>query len=164
MQCRKDHLERRLAREAGMGIDRNPSAVVSDGDPIASTELDLDPSRISGNRFVHGIIEDLCGQVMQPALIRGSDIHAGAAANGLQPLENLDVLGGVAVDGLGRGCVEKIRHGANIWRVGAGASSIQYEAILWPPDVGRLFDASGFLLRLAVWSEGTLAYAGSLRL
>ena len=47
-------------------------------------------------RLVHRIVEDLGRQVMQRRLIRAADIHARPAAHGLEPFQNLDVLGGVA--------------------------------------------------------------------
>ncbi len=93
MQRRQNDLERRLVWEARMRIDRNPAAVVAHGQPIAGSELDLDARRVAGNRLVHGVVEDLGGEVMQAALVGAADIHAGAATDRLQPLEHLDVLG-----------------------------------------------------------------------
>jgi hypothetical protein len=34
--------------------------------------------------------------MMQRVLIRAANIHAGAAADGLQPLQHLNILGGIA--------------------------------------------------------------------
>src|SRR3546814_8758817 len=53
------------------------------------------------------LVDHLCGKVMKRAFVGAADIHAGAAANGFEPLENLDLRGVVAV-GRGRGVVEQI--------------------------------------------------------
>jgi len=105
-----DHLERRLAREARVRVDRNAAAVVGDGQAIAGRELDLDPGGKAGDRFVHAIVDDLGGEVVKRPRIGAADVHAGAAADGLEPFENLDrgcvvILG--SCRGVGR---EKISH------------------------------------------------------
>jgi hypothetical protein len=52
--------------------------------------------------------------MMQRALVRAADIHAGPAADRLQPLENLDILGGIAAALAFGLLVEKIVwHGAD---------------------------------------------------
>ena len=50
---------------------------------------------MAGHRLVHRVVEHFGGQVVQRRLVGAADIHAGAAANRLQPLQDLDVLGGV---------------------------------------------------------------------
>ena len=67
---------------------------------------------MAGDRLVHGIVEHFGDEVMQGALVGAADIHAGAAADGLQPLQDLDILGGIAgARFTGVGIVEQIRHG-----------------------------------------------------
>ncbi len=109
-----------------MRIDRNAATVVADRQPIAGGELDLDARRMAGDGLVHRVVDHLGGQVMQAAFVGAANIHAGAAADRLQPLENLDILGRIAVGRFGDGWVEKIRHGASIAWDGARASSIRY--------------------------------------
>ena len=65
----------------------------------SGVEFHLDAAGMAGHRFVHGIVENFGGQVMQRAVVGAADIHAGAAAHGLQPLQDLDVLGGIALGG-----------------------------------------------------------------
>ena len=43
----------------------------------------------TGQRLVDGVIDDLVHQVVQPALVGRADVHARAAAHGLQPLQHL---------------------------------------------------------------------------
>ena len=130
MQRCQDDLERRFVWKARMRIDRNAATVVADRQPIACGELDLDARRMAGDGLVHRVVDHLGGQVMQAAFVGAADIHAGAAADRLQPLENLNILGRIAVGRFGDGWVEKIRHGANIAWDGARASSIRY---IWKP-------------------------------
>ncbi len=92
----------------------------------------LDAGGKPGDRLVHRIVERFGGKVMQRALVGAADIHAGAAAHRLQPFEDLDVLGRIAVGGLsrvGRGrheAVEEICHGPIIGGLAPGASRMQY--------------------------------------
>ena len=79
-----------------MRIDRNAAAIVGDGDKAVGLHLDLDPVGVTGQRLVHGVVDHLGEQVMQRLLVGAADIHAGAAADRLEPFQNLDVLGGVA--------------------------------------------------------------------
>ena len=102
MEGRQDHFERRSVR------------------------LDLDTGGMSGDRLVHRIVEDFGHEMMEPALVGTADIHAGAAANRLQPLQDLDVFGGIAVTGFRRRRVEEIGHGTNIRRAGVPASRMKY--------------------------------------
>ena len=47
---------------------------------------------MAGHGFVHGVVQDFRSQMVQSAFVRAADVHAGAAANGLQAFQNLDVL------------------------------------------------------------------------
>ena len=107
VQCAHDHFERRLVLEFRMRIDRHAAAVVGDGDKAVGLHLDLDPVGMAGQRLVHGIVDHLGEQVVQRLLVGAADIHAGAAAHRLEPLQHLDMLGGVA--GLGGGAPRRRR-------------------------------------------------------
>ena len=96
VQRAHDHFERRLVLELRMRIDRDAAAVVGDADEAVGVELDLDEGGVAGQRLVHGVVDHLGEQVMQRLLVGAADIHAGAAAHRLEPLQHLDVLGGVA--------------------------------------------------------------------
>jgi hypothetical protein len=86
-----------------MWIDRDPAPVVSDANEAVGLELDLDPVGVTRERLVHRVVDHFCEEVMQRLLVGAADIHAGAAAHGLEPLQHLDVLGAVAA--VARACL-----------------------------------------------------------
>ena len=96
VQRAHDDFERGLVLELWMRIDRNAAPVIGDGDKAVGLHLDFDPVGVTGERLVHGIVDHLGEQVMQCLLVGAADIHAGAPAHRLKPLQHLDVLGGVA--------------------------------------------------------------------
>ena len=96
MQHAHDHFERGLVLEFRMRVDRNAAAVIGDADEAVRLHLDFDPVGVAGERLVHGIVDHLGEQVMQRLLVGAADIHAGAAAHRLEPLQHLDMFGGVA--------------------------------------------------------------------
>ena len=49
------------------------------------------------DRLVHGVVEHLGEEVMHGLLVGAADIHAGAPAHRLEPLQHLDVGGGVGI-------------------------------------------------------------------
>jgi hypothetical protein len=53
-------------------------------------QLHLDAVGVARHRLVHRVVEHLGHQVVQRALVGAADIHAGALADGLQPLQHLD--------------------------------------------------------------------------
>ncbi len=82
-----------------MRIDRDAAAVVADGDRVILVQLDLDPGGMAGDGLVHRVVEDLGDEVVQRAFIGAADIHAGAFADGFQPLQHLDGAGVIGVGG-----------------------------------------------------------------
>ena len=88
-----DDFERRLVLELRVRVDRDAAAVVGDGHEAVGLELDLDPGGVAGDRLVHRIVDDLGEEVVQGLLVGAADIHAGPAADRLQPLQHLDVGG-----------------------------------------------------------------------
>jgi hypothetical protein len=73
-----------------MRIDRNAAPIIGDTYRAVVLELDLDEARMSGDRLVHRIVDDLGEEMMHRLLVGAPDIHAGTAAHGLEPLEHLD--------------------------------------------------------------------------
>ena len=90
MERRQDHLQRRLVGKFGMRIDRDAAAVVGDRQSVAGVQRHLDPGRVTRHRLVHGVVDHLGEEVMQRALVGAADVHAGAAADGLEAFEHLD--------------------------------------------------------------------------
>lgn len=73
-----------------MLVNRDPAAIVGDGQAVAFFQRDLDPVGMTGDGFVHRIVEHFRREVVQGALVRAANVHAGAAADGLKPLQHLD--------------------------------------------------------------------------
>ena len=117
MQHGQDHFQRGLVREAGVRIDRDAPAIVADRQRAVGGQLHLDAAGMAGNRLVHGIVQDLGGQVVQRVGIGAADIHARPAPHRLQPLEHFDGRGIIApgrIGSAGRSAGEKIGHAAVI--------------------------------------------------
>ena len=95
---------------AHAGEDLRDLAVTSDAllDVFDRLELDLDPGGMAGDRLVHGIVEQFGHQVVHGPLVGAADIHAGAAAHRLQPLQHLDRGGVIIAGGCGGSGREKI--------------------------------------------------------
>ena len=133
MEGGEDHLQRRLARIFGVRVDRDAAAVVADGQPVARLQHDLDPAGMPRDRLVHRIVDDLGGEMVERPRIGPADIHAGAAADGLQPLQHLDG-GSVIIVGRGGGTgSEKIGHLTNA----IGAASARCQAAIGPQEAGK---------------------------
>ena len=99
VEDRVHHLEGVLARL--MPAHRHATAVVPVAHRPVGQQGDLDAVGEAGHGFVDGVVDDLPDQVVEAPHIRGADVHAGAPADGLQALEDLDALGGVAGAGAG---------------------------------------------------------------
>ena len=84
-----------------MGVHRDAAPVIADGQGTVGFQPDLDDAGMSGDRLVHGVVENFGKEVVQRPLVRAPDIHARALADGLQALEDLDVLGGIVAAGSG---------------------------------------------------------------
>ncbi len=80
-----------------MRVNRDSAAIVADRQPVLLLQPHLDEACVTGDGLVHRIVEDLGCEVVQRRLVRSADIHARPPADGLQPLQNLDVPGGVAL-------------------------------------------------------------------
>ncbi len=80
--------------ELGMHIDRNTAAIVAYRNRAIDVNRDVDLGAVAGEMFVDRVVEHLEDAVMQPALIRVADIHAGAFPDRFETLEFVD-LGGV---------------------------------------------------------------------
>ncbi len=97
-----------------MRVDGNAATVVADAHEALVVQFQLDAVSLAGDGLVHSIVQDLGRQVMHGSLVGAPDIHAGAPADGLQPLQNLDVLGGVVGGFLAWGGGKQVVHGAGL--------------------------------------------------
>ena len=88
VEDRVDDLERVLA---GLVLaDRDPAAVVLHDHGAVRLHRHRDLRREAGHRLVDRVVDDLPHQVVETALVGRADVHAGAAANGFEALEDLD--------------------------------------------------------------------------
>jgi hypothetical protein len=94
MENGEDDLHRGLAVLRYV-VDRDPAAVVHDGDRVVGMDRDVDARAVPGKRFVDRVVDHLIDEVVQPLGTGRADVHAGALPDGLEAFEYLDVLAGV---------------------------------------------------------------------
>ena len=88
----------------GCGSTGMPRPLSATDEEAVGLEADLDPGGVAGDGLVHGVVDHLGEEVVQRLLVGAADVHAGAAADGLEPLQHLDVGGGIVVGGIRRSC------------------------------------------------------------
>ena len=94
VEDRVHDLERGLPRLLLL-VGRDAAAVVRDGDGVIFADPDIDTLTRAVHRLVDRVVEHFTDEVMKTPEIGRADVHAGPAADGLEPLEDLDVLGAV---------------------------------------------------------------------
>lgn len=117
MQRGHDDLESRLVLVFGMRVHRNAAPVIGDRQETLRVKRDLDEGGMAGHRLVHRIVDDFGEQVVERLGIRTAHIHSRAPADGLQPLQHLDIGRGIVV--VGRGLRSTLRR-ARLLRRGVG--------------------------------------------
>src|SRR5437763_16257155 len=83
-----------------MDVDGNAAPIVLDGDRIVFVNRDRDAVGVADERFIDRVVDDFVNEVVESSLRRRADVHTGAFANGLEPLEDLDLTGIVSRAGL----------------------------------------------------------------
>ena len=86
------HLNRRDLLDR-VNFDRNAAPVIQNRYRAVKVQGDLDTFAVSAQRFVGSVVDGFLHDVQR--IVR-SGVHAGAMANGLQPLENGNGFSGVA--------------------------------------------------------------------
>ncbi len=94
MEHRQHHLQGGLL-QLGLLIHRDAAAIVDDGDAAIGVNGDVDGVTVAGHGLVDAVVDDLANEVVQAANVGAADVHARPAADRLQALEHLDVLGAV---------------------------------------------------------------------
>ena len=80
----------------GVDVDGDAAAVVADGNAGIGVDLYGDGGGVACQSLVNAVVHHFVDHVVQARPIIGvADIHAGAFADRLQPLENLDGIGAV---------------------------------------------------------------------
>ena len=90
-----DDLRRRPA--ARMLIDRNPPAVVGDGDRVVDVDGDADGVAEAGQRLVYRVVDDFVDEVVEAGRAGGPDVHRRAFPHGFESLQHLDLVGAVVL-------------------------------------------------------------------
>ncbi len=83
--------------------DRNAAPVVGDGHAVVDVNFDFDLIAKPRQGFVDGVIHHLVDQVVQPPLAGVPDVHARPLSDGVEALEDFNIIG--VVVGWGRSFV-----------------------------------------------------------
>ena len=86
----KDDLDRGNAL-LGVDLGGDPAPVVLDGAGAVRVDRDVHAVAVARERLVNGIVDDFAHKVMKPLFVRRTDIHAGALADMLDPVEHLNL-------------------------------------------------------------------------
>jgi len=79
----------------GVHVDGDPAPVVCDGAAVVGVQDHADAVAMARERLVDRVVDHLVDEVVKPTRASRADVHPGALANRLQPLEDGDVLGAV---------------------------------------------------------------------
>jgi hypothetical protein len=82
---------------AAVAIDRNAAAVVHDRHRMIDVNRDVDLIAEPGERFVNRVVDDLVDEMVQAGHSRRADVHGRTFADGLETLEDLDLVRAVVV-------------------------------------------------------------------
>src|SRR5215207_937108 len=86
-------------------IHGDPAAVVRHGDAVVRVEGDRDLLGVARDRLVHGVVHNLVDEMVEAAGAGGADVHAGSLADGLEALEDGDVLRAIRPASLALGAI-----------------------------------------------------------
>jgi hypothetical protein len=101
MQHGHDHFKRGLAGKLRMVLHRDAAAIVGDGQIAIGIKLDFNEIGMSGDSFVHRVVDDFGEKVVQRAFVGAADIHARTTPHRFEALEDLDG-GGIIIIAAGR--------------------------------------------------------------
>ena len=76
---------------SGHDVDRDASAVVGDGGGVVGVQAHVDRVAVAFQGLVDRVVDDLPEAVHETPVVGGADVHAGALAHGLEPLEDREV-------------------------------------------------------------------------
>ena len=94
-----EHREHDLGRGQvfvlGVFADGDSTTIVANLAAAVRKQVDFDSARVTGHGLVDRVIDDLVDEVVQTGGASRTDVHAGTFPDGLEALENGDVLGAV---------------------------------------------------------------------
>ena len=76
-------------------VDRDAPAGVGDGDRVVRVDRHVDALVVTRHGLVDGVVDELVDEVVEPSRAGRADVHPGSQADGLEALEDRDVLSGV---------------------------------------------------------------------
>ena len=76
---------------AGDDVNGDAAPVVCDGGGVVGVQAHVDGVAVSLEGLVDGVVNDLPQAVHEAPVVGGADVHAGALAHGLEPLEDREV-------------------------------------------------------------------------
>ena len=112
--------------------DRDAAAVVDDRDRVVGVDRDRHLGAEAGQRLVDGVVHDLVDEVVQAHDAGRADVHAGALADGLEALQDGDVLGVVAGAAGRVVSLRRWRRRFGVGSLGPGALSLCSGCRCWP--------------------------------
>src|SRR3989344_2908275 len=92
--ARMEDGEHRLKRRdfrLGMDLYGNTAAIIGDADAISWEKRDFDVVAVAAHRFIARVVENLPDKVVQPGRAGRTDVHARAAADRFQALQNSNI-------------------------------------------------------------------------
>ena len=94
VQLGEDDLDAAESR-ARLDVHGDAARAVAHLDAAVGVQDDLDARAVAAERLIDGVVDDLPEAVHEPARVGGPDVHAGALADRLEPLQHLEMMGGV---------------------------------------------------------------------
>ena len=84
-------------REPGarLDVDRDAARAVAHLDAAVGVQDDVDARAVAAEGLVDGVVDDLPEAVHEAAGVGRADVHAGALADRFEPLEHLEMVGGI---------------------------------------------------------------------
>jgi hypothetical protein len=92
VQRGQHNLRRRLVLGLLHFLHGDPASVVDHRAAVVGMQGHRDSLRMAGDRLVHGVVHNLVDEVVQATGAGRADVHAGSLSNGLEALEDGDVL------------------------------------------------------------------------
>ena len=94
VQLGEDDLDAAQPR-ARLDVDGDAARAIAHLDAAVGVQDDLDARAVAAEGLIDGVVDDLPEAVHEPARVGRPDVHAGALADRFEPLQDLEMMGGV---------------------------------------------------------------------
>jgi hypothetical protein len=121
-----EHRQRDLSGGAAarVAVHRDAAAVVDHRHRVVDVQRDVDLVAESGQGFVDRVVDDLVDEMMEPRRAGRADVHRRPLADGLEALQNLDLVGAVVIDPGSVAVVRRRRRRGIHTRVGGSGGAL----------------------------------------